>query len=306
MSAVDDAYTAKIQNDKVDLQKYRAVVMTEVLDQKLRAKVTADVAAPAPQRKVSEIFIGQPAPDLGTDAVKTRHILYAPNGDASQASTVDAADPAWEAAHQKALAAFVRLQQKPELFDAVARSESNETQAQGPAGSGGKLPYFDSKSSVDAAFLAAILDPKLKPGDLIGPVKSAFGWHIIQVMYRPTDLDRLTALKAQADKGDDFALLARDNSEASTSGVGGDLGWVVRGEFDEQVANAIFSTPIGQTSDVVTVKDKGTYLFKVFAEETRTPEGRQLEQLTDTTFSKWYDAKKSAITITRDESISTV
>ncbi len=223
----------------------------------------------------------------------------------SQASTVDAADPAWEAAHQKALAAYVRVKQNPELFDAVARAESDEEQAKGVTGSGGKLPFFDSKSSVDAAFLAAIMEPNLKPGDILGPIKSAFGWHIIQVMYRPTDLDHLTALKAQADKGDDFALLARDNSEASTSGVGGDIGWVVRGEFDEQIANAIFATPIGKTSEVVAVKDDGTYLFKVVAEETRTPEGRQLAQLSDTTFSKWYDAKKSAITITRDESIST-
>ena len=55
----------------------------------------------------------------------------------------------------------------------------------------------------------------------------------------------------------------------------------------------------------MTIAGDGTYLFKVVAEETRTPEGRQLAQLTSTAFSKWYDAKKSAAAITRDPSITT-
>ena len=49
----------------------------------------------------------------------------------------------------------------------------------------------------------------------------------------------------------------------------------------------------------------GVYLFKVAAEETRTPEGRQLEELTSTAFTKWYNAKKGAATITRDPSVTT-
>ena len=54
----------------------------------------------------------------------------------------------------------------------------------------------------------------------------------------------------------------------------------------------------------MTVADDGTYLFKVLAEETRTPEGRQLEEITSTAFSRWYDVKKSAVVITRDETIA--
>ena len=54
----------------------------------------------------------------------------------------------------------------------------------------------------------------------------------------------------------------------------------------------------------MTVAGDGTYLFKVLAEETRTPEGRQLEELKSTAFSRWYDAKKSAVVITRDETIA--
>ena len=158
--------------------------------------------------------------------------------------------------------------------------------------------------SVDPEFLKAILAQGVKPGDLLPPVKSAFGWHVIQVMNKPPDTDAMAALKTKADGGDDFAVLARDNSDGTTSGTGGDIGWIAKGQLDDKLTAAIFAAPIGKTSDVVSVDGDGVYLFKVAAEETRTPEGRQLDALTSTAFSKWYDAKKSAATITRDPGIS--
>ena len=58
-----------------------------------------------------------------------------------------------------------------------------------------------------------------------------------------------------------------------SSGIGGDIGWIAKGQLDDQLTNAIFATPIGKTSEIVTVAGDGTYLFKVSAEETRTPGG---------------------------------
>ena len=132
---------------------------------------------------------------------------------------------------------------------------------------------------MDPAFFAAITAPGLKPGDILPPVKSAFGWHVIQIMYHPTDADHLKELKTQADGGADFAPLARDNSEAPTASIGGDLGWIAKGQLSQALTDAIFATPIGKTSEVTTIDGDGSYLFKVFAEETRTPAGRQLQQL---------------------------
>ncbi|MEO8438554.1 MAG: peptidylprolyl isomerase [Chloroflexota bacterium] len=302
-SAVDDAYQAKFQNKGIPLDRYRAVVQGDAVHEKLQAKIVQDVTGAGPQRRVSEIYVSAAAPNLGADAIKVRHILFAPNGDPQNASTIPSNDPSWAVAQSLATATYVRLKTNPELFDAIARKESQEGQAQGPTGSGGKLPFFDSTSSVDAAFLKAILAPGLKDGDILPPVKSAFGWHIIQVMYRPTDEAHLKALKDQADKGADFAVLARDTSTAPSAGTGGDLGWIAKGQLDDKLTAAIFATPIGKTSDVVTVDSDGVYLFKVFAEETRTPEGRQLQELTSSAFSRWYTQKKSAATITRDETI---
>jgi parvulin-like peptidyl-prolyl isomerase len=304
--SVDSAYQAKIVNGGISLDKYRAVLAGDVLHDKLQSKIVADFTGPAPQRHVSEIYINQPETPPPADAIKVRHIQYSPKGDPAGASAVPADDPAWEAAHAKALATYARLQENPSLFDSIARKESDEAQAQGPTGSGGKLPYVDSTSSFAGyeAFLSAVLAPGLKDGAILAPVKTDVGWHVIQVMYHPTDEDHMKALKTQADSGADFAVLARDNSVAPTAGTGGDLGWIAKGQLADDLTNAIFATPIGKTSEVVTMAGDGVYLFKVTAEETRTPEGRQLEELTSTAFSKWYDAKKGAATITRDPGIT--
>jgi len=297
---VDDAYQAKITNDGIDLAKYRMAVLADVVHQKLEDKIVAEVSQPGPQRHVQEIFIAQADSGLGADAIKTRHILYSPNGDPGSAGSLDAADPAWAAAEQLAQATYLKLKANPELFDSIARAESDEGSAQGLTGTGGKLPYFDSQSSIDEAFKSAILKPGLKAGDLLEPVKSSFGWHVIQVMYLPPDLDRLNAIKALADKGEDFATLARDNSEGQEAGAGGDVGWIAKGQLDQGLIDAIFVTGIGKTTGVVTVADDGLYLYKVLGEEVRTPEGRQLEELRSTAFSDWYNDKKGAAKIERD------
>jgi parvulin-like peptidyl-prolyl isomerase len=308
--SVDTTYQATIQNDHIDLGKYRTVVQGDVVHQKLEDKLVADATGPAPQRHVSEIEIKPADPATTADSVKVRHILYSPKDDPQGAADLAADDPAWAQAQAEATVTYEKLKANPALFDSIARTDSDELSARGATGTGGKLPYYGPGSNVDAAFLAAITAPGLVPGQLLPPVRSAFGWHVIQVMYGPTDADHMTALKTQADGGSDFATLARDNSEATSAGIGGDLGWVAKGELPDTLMAAIFAAPIGKTSDVVTVADtpdagaNGTYLFKVLAEETRTPEGRQLEQLRNTAFSTWYDAKKSAANITRDETIA--
>ena len=170
-----------------------------------------------------KIYIKQADTPPAADAIKVRHILYSPNGDPSNASQVAQSDPAWARARSLATMTYARLKTDPTLFDSIARKESDEEAALGATGTGGKLPYFDKTSSVDPAFLAAIMQPGLKPGDILPPVQSAFGWHVIQIMYGPTDTDHLTDLKTQSDKGADFAALARDNSDGTTASIGGIL-----------------------------------------------------------------------------------
>ena len=302
-AAVDQAWTTKLTDAGLKIESYRKVVETEVIRQALEDKAIADATKADKQRQVSEIAIQAPQSPPGDDAIKVRHILYAPKDDPSGAADLPAEDPAWTEAQQAATAAYEELKKDPSKFDEKARKDSDEAAAQGETGSGGKLPYFDTASiatGLDADFAAAILKPDLQPGQLLEPVKSAFGWHVIQVMYRPPDIDQMTKIRDEAATGKDFATLARDNSEGPEAGKGGDKGWVAPGLIDSRQIKAIFETPVGQVSPIVEIKDVGLFVYKVVAERTQTPDEDQLATIKARAFQNWYGEKKDAVTITRE------
>ena len=302
--SVDEAYSDKIVNDDVDLAQYRAVVRGDVIRQRLEDKVVAEAIKPGPQRQTAEIYVSEATLALPAEAVKVRHILYSPNDDpaAAQAGDIPDTDPAWAKAKADADAAYASIKADPTQFDVIARAESDEQSARGADGTGGVLSaYVSADGGYVEAFSKPIMDAKPTDGQLLGPIKSEFGYHIVQVLNHRPDLARI---KTQIDGGADFAKLARDLSESETAGRGGDLGWIARGQLGEQQTAGIFGATVGKTSDVIVIKDDGAYLFKVFAEEQRTPEGRQLEQIRSTAFADWYALKKASVTITRDETIT--
>jgi parvulin-like peptidyl-prolyl isomerase len=299
---VDDAYSDKIVNDGLDLGKYKAVVRGDVIRKKLEDKLVADATKPAPQRETREIYISQATVDLPDDAVKVRHILYSPNDAPSAAQELPEDDQAWGQAELDAQAAYVKLKADISKFDEVAREESDEPSATGPDGSGGVLPdYVAPNSNYTPKFTQPILDAKPVDGQLLPPIKTEFGWHVVQVLNHAPDLAKI---KERIDGGADFATIARDISEGAEAPRGGDLGWVAKSQYDKQLIDAIFATPIGKTSAVVSVEGQGQYLFQVTKEEERTAEGRQLEAIRSRLFSDWYQPKKDAVTIERDPTIS--
>jgi len=294
-STVDGTFEAQIANAGVALPAYREAVRVDLVRKALEEKVVADISKPGLQRRVAEIWISEPSPNPPAEgALKTRHILYSPNDDPAGAGELDADDPAWDKAEEEARATYDELRADITQFDRIGRAESDEG---GAARSGGKLPYFDPESSIDPSFAAAIFKDGLEAGDLLEPVKSGFGWHIIQVMYYPPDLDQATALKAAYDDGADFSQLARDNSESDTAADGGVVGWIAKGQLDLAREAAVFLPRIGDVSDPIEVDGDGIYLYRVLDEETRTPEGEQLDTLKATAFSNWYTDKKADFTI---------
>jgi parvulin-like peptidyl-prolyl isomerase len=294
--SVDDAYTETIVNDGLDLAKYRAVVRGDVIRTKLEDKLVADAMKPAPQRDASQIYLSQATVDLPDEAVKVRHILFSPKDDPSAASNGDIPDddPSWGQAKLDADAAYARLQADIDEFDALAREVSDEESALGPDGTGGVLDaYVSADGNYVPTFTQPILDATPADGQLLAPIKTEFGYHVVQVISHGPDLARI---KQQIDGGAEFATIARQLSEGPEANQGGEL--------DAALIDAIFAAPIGKTSEVVTVKDDGQYLFRVNAEEERTAEGRQLEEIRSRLFGDWYQPKKDALTITRDETIS--
>ena len=196
-------------------------------------------------------------------------------------------------------------------FEAIAKAKSNDT---GSASSGGELPYF-TRDQVDRGFGDAIFNGNLKAGDLIGPVLSQYGYHIILFEdRRPDPESRIQNAKVAVDSGQDFATVAKSASEGAEASKGGDLGWIARLQLEKKLEDAIFNTPVGKTSDVVdgTSVDAsgnvggGWYLFKVVDEQTRKPDGDQVTQLKANAFTNWYTAQKDAATIVRSQNLPTV
>jgi parvulin-like peptidyl-prolyl isomerase len=300
--SVDTAYQDKIVNEGLDLAKYRAVVRGDVIRKKLEDKLVANASKPALQRETSEIYLSEETVNLPDEAVKVRHILYSPNDDPENASngTIAEDDPAWGQAKLDAQAAYTKLKADISKFDEVAREDSDEGSALGPDGSGGVLEAYVAPASTTYTpkFSEPILAAKATDGQLLEPIKTEFGWHLVQIMSHAPDLAKI---KTRIDGGADFATIARDISEGAEADRGGALGWVAKGQLDRQLVDAIFATPTGKTSAIVSVEGDGQYLFKVTKEEERTPEGRQLDEIRSRVFSEWYQPKKDAVAIERDE-----
>ena len=305
-ASVDSSYRQSIAEAGISADAYNSVVRSDVIRTALEDKIKAQALAEGPQRRVAEIFIQAQQSSSGSTeeppagSVKVRHILYAPKDDPQGAGSLAKDDPAWKKAEAEARATYDKLKADPSQFDAIARKESDES---GDDITGGKLPYFDpgmvSSGQLDKEFGAAIFKEGLKPGDVLEPVRSAFGWHVIQVMYFPPDLEQAKKLKADAEGGADWANLARNYSDAESAAKGGELGWVARYQLDQKSNDAIFATPVGKVTEPIVVANDGIHLYKILEEATRTPTGEQKLTLENEAFSNWYDAKKATFNVTR-------
>lgn len=296
--STDGTFLTQLSDAGISLSDYRLAVKADVVHQKLSDKVVADLSQPSLQRHVLEIYVADASSTAQATSVKFRQIVFAPNHDETNAAKVAATDPAWKTAQDEAEATYHQLLLDPSQFDFLARSTSDDP---GSRDSGGKEPWADPSTGLPAAVSAELFQKGNRNGEILPPVKGDNGWYVLQFMrtYGDGDTAWLQDLKTRAEAGIDFSQLARDNSDAPEAKIGGDIGWVVKGQLGAQQEQAIFSTPVGQISDPISVANDGTYLFKVLAEENRTPDAQQIDMFKSTGFSNWYNAKKNAADIQR-------
>jgi len=184
---------------------------------------------------------------------------------------------------------------KGEKFAKVAADLSDDP---GSAKAGGDVGFF-TRGQMDPAFEDAAFSQKI--GVVGSPVRSSFGYHIIEVLDRDTlktaarrdsldkdgrpvveaharhilikvdiaqaDIDRAKkkADKIHADlkKGADFATMVSKYSEfQGPQSPGGDLGFLSLGTLQPQIRAGLDSLKIGQISDVL-VNRAGFNIFKL-------------------------------------------
>jgi peptidyl-prolyl cis-trans isomerase SurA len=140
-------------------------------------------------------------------------------------------------------------------------------------------------------FAEAVKDKKV--ADIVGPIKSGAGFHVLQLLAKEAPAAaglnvtqtnarhillkpsaslseaaakaKLVSLKLQIESGKiDFVSAAKANSQDASAAAGGALGWANPGFFVPEFENAMNALPVGKISDPV-VSRFGVHLVVVDA-----------------------------------------
>jgi parvulin-like peptidyl-prolyl isomerase len=264
--------------------KYRAYIGGELLKAAFNDYFSTKVMTTyQPARDVAQIYIasqqGVPVPQQ-----RLRHFLAQPVPGQSDQSTATPAQ--WAAALARAEAfRAAAVKANADWFALAASSDDS-----GSSTRGGDLGWYDPASSnFVPEFKTAIA--ALTVGEMSQPVKTQFGYHIIEITAtRTTPGDQtnqlVTTLRQHPDQ---FAQLAREQSEdASTATIGGDLGWVIRYQLEKSRSDAIFAlAKPNQISDPVQTTS-GYYIFKLIdSSPLRWVPATQLADVRQSGFDRW-------------------
>ncbi len=289
---VDPNYMKRAIDAGVSEAAYRrsasAIVARDLVDAQLLAEV---VDKPSEQRRTVEIALedngGSP---VVPGAILVKHLLYSPKSDPGGAAALPADDPAWKAAEDEATKAYDELKAGTQRFVDLAPGSDDATSA----AANGFLPYVakdDPSTQLDRSFADAIFAEGLVPGQLLAPVKTAFGWHVIQFVTADDPIARSQKLIAEAGTpGADVAKLAAENSIASSAVDGGDLGWIARYQLAKDPEDAIFATQAGGVSTAI--EGTGLTFYVVPEIATRSPDPEQAKTLRNSAFANWYQGIK--------------
>lgn len=270
---------------------YRAYVADELLRRAFRAYFEdAVVVSPAPQREVAQILIlndqGVPVPKQ-----RIRHLLAQPLPGADDQSV--ATEEEWQAALDRAEAWYDQAQDPNADWFALGR----ESDDPGSRNDGGDLGWYDPTSGQFVPeFEAAVA--RLAIGEISEPVRTSFGYHVIQVTdQRTTALDFAQNLidDLQADP-DSFTAQAEANSEdSSTRTEGGHAGWVARYEETAAREAAIFGlSEIGEISSSPVVDGNRIWIFQLLdTAERRVIDVDRLNSMRSTGYQRWYAELKA-------------
>ena len=304
---------------------YRGNVRMETIARALEAAIVADATTgDKPQVHLAEIWLaGDPeAADDDSGKVRASHILYSPEDDPGAASSgsngsaggIPGTDPSWTVAQAEAGLASQELAGHHRCRGARRRPSRRwpRPTATTPAAApkGGDLGYFDRDTMV-REFADALFDhlDTLKPGDIVGPVKTDFGYHVIMFQdYQPPLADRLDALKTELAKPDaDFAAIAKSTSDGAEAAHRRRprLAWPRRSCRPRRHRRWPPWQP-GAVSEPIALDD-GYHVYQLIERADRPLDPAQVAELRTTAFDDWYDPQRddaeASGAITRDDSI---
>lgn len=251
--------------------------------------------SPQPQRRIAQIYI---AADAGGDLPmrRARHVLVAPVPGAADQSA--ATEEQWQAALAEAETIREQLSEPDADWYTIAQASSDDT---GSAARGGDLGWFDPATAPFVAEFNTAL-AELEEGDVSEPVRTQFGYHVIQVTgERESAAQQAQDVAAQvAADPDSFGEVAREVSEHPESAAEeGELGWVAPYELATQLEDAVFALEeIDAVSDVIDVPGDGHYIIKLLEiSESREVEPARLSTMRTQGFDRWLAELRAELAV---------
>jgi peptidyl-prolyl cis-trans isomerase SurA len=247
-----------LEKDGLSFEEFRENLRRQILISRLRNREVVSRIQVTKAEIDSYLARGGDQPGGRTD-FHLLHILIA---------TPDGASPQQiESASRRAEQVLADLRAGAD-FRTLAQSVSDGRQA----AQGGDLGWLKA-NQVPSLFAEAVVT--LPRGGLAGPLRSASGFHIVQLEdYKGTDRaivaqtkarhillrtdeltsdedaqTRLTQLRQRILDGDDFATLARSHSDDKASAIkGGELGWLSPGDTVPRFEEEMNALPPGEIS----------------------------------------------------------
>ena len=278
---------------------YRAFAKSEALSKAVRDKIEAQyVTGATVQRHVLEIWVSK---GIGTpgdgDEVKFRMLVFSPAHSEANAANVATTDASWTDAKTRADAAVATLRADPSKFAAMAADTTvNDDQLVNTRG--GEVPWitnpwFAAQTSSGSTGLGmtsvatALYADDLAAGKILDPIQEpSSGYVVVQFEgRRPGPSQRIADAQFAINSGVDFAVEAGKVSDSADAAKGGDMGWVTKYMLTADQEAAIWQTPIGGVSQMVS--GNAFWIYKVVDEQTRVADADTQAKLKKTVFARW-------------------
>lgn len=296
-SKLDPDFEKQISDAGIDRGLYERMTEERALQTALSDKITAQLlASPVEQREVSYVAATVPATDVAQ--IQVSHILYSPNDDPNTAGDLESTDPAWAAAEKEANDLVARLKSGTS-FETEAKESDDKT-----SGADGGLLVWAPKGTYVSEFEAAIWADGVKRDDILGPIKTEFGYHVIEFdARRPSLKDRLDELAtALAVDGVDFKDAATTATLAIEELTFASPGYVPKYTVNPELGSVVWGLTAGGTSAVV--ESSNTYLIvHVDGVEMRALTADQITGIKGSGFSIWLDLYRSAARVAIDGAV---
>ena len=274
-------------------QAYRSFVREQLLVESYLAHFGDEVVGDsAPQQRVAEIVI-RPLAAEAVPQERARHVLVQP--DPELEDQAEATDEQWEAALAEAEQVAEQVRAEGADWFAIAEEHSDDT---GSGARGGDLGWYDPAASPYVAEFAGALE-ELEVGEISDPVRTEFGYHVIQKTGERESPEEQAAALVEELRADPerFAEVAERVSEnPETAREGGELGWIARYQLDPMLEDAVFGlTEVGEVSDPVDAGESGTVIYQLL----ETSDDREIDEdqrtaIQQAGFERWLEEEVRA------------